>query len=112
MQAKPSTSIGDPSQATYVVVHPLVHDLYSNTSLIQEEIMTIESRNPAEALRRMVKSRGSSSTGRTLSSSYMSGGEIDVGIVTALVGQLKAKVFDVDFFKVVGDDPSVKSEVR
>lgn len=34
----------------------------------------------------------------------MSGGEIGVDLITALVRQLKAKFFDIHFFKAMEDD--------
>lgn len=42
----------------------------------------------------------------------MYGGKITVDHVTTLVGQLKAKFFDVDFFKVREDDHFILYKVK
>lgn len=58
MKEKPIAGDEDHSQATYTASRTLVHSSSSNTSLSREEIMGIKAKNPAMALRRLVKSRG------------------------------------------------------
>lgn len=74
-----------PPHTTVAATQLLVHDFSSNTYLSGEEIIGIKNRNPAEALRILVKSQGFSSVGRSSGYLAISGGEISVDIIIFLV---------------------------
>lgn len=58
---------------------------FHTINLSGEEIIGIKNRNPAEALRILVKSQGSSFVGRSSGYLVIFGGEISVDIITLLV---------------------------
>ena len=81
-----------------------VHDSMSNTSLIQEEILSLKRKNPIESLKRLQKLRKVSIGSKSSHSSDAPLADIENDSINLLIQQLKANIFEVGLLNDIEGD--------
>lgn len=72
----------------------------------------LKEKNPAGALRKLIRTRGIGSVEKSPSSSTTSGGEPFGNSITLLIQRLKANIFEVDLFKTIKENHFVRSNIK